>query len=1555
MKTAVTLSVGLLALLSAAVGSDFDVSSIGAPPDTVRELTTWTPWVVLHADEGNAGAETVQVQLRIGSSYLEQTSAVLSPGTYHQVSFPTGWVAGPVGTSPARCSLLVQDSIPDNDTLSRNVLVLARLVDFAVSGLTVAPSPVELGEDVMVSVVAYAQAYNPATETVAVRLQIGTSYDDTVRVELDPGEYATFAFPAWQADTLGTIEATCSLVGPDSSALNDTARAWVTVLPPPDIEVVSIQSPPDTVRQLEWWSPTVVLHAAQENAGPEQVSAQMRVGANYFQTVTVTLYPGQYQSVTFAPTWQAESVGSVVARCSLVTQDANPANDTLSEVIAVLARPKDFVASSMTVSPPVVEIGEEATASVTIHALEYNPWPETVAVWLRIGAGYDDTARIWLNPGQYYTLNFPPWQADTVGVMDVSFVLLGQDSVPANDTLRGAVTVIPPPDIEVVSIQSPPDTVRQLDWWMPTVLLHAAAENAGSEAVVVQLRIGPSYQAQASTVLYPGQYQSVTFTPPWQAESVGSVVARCSLVTQDGNPANDTLSKGVAVLARPKDFAAMNMTVAPPMVEIGDEATVTVLIHALEYNPWPETVAVRLRIGTGYEDTVSVWLNPGQYYTSSFPSWQADTVGVLDVSLALLGQDSVPANDTLRGTVTVVPHPDFDVASIFLPPDTVRELMTWMPSAMLHAAPENAWPEMVYARMSIGPNYVGTASAWLSPGQSLAVTFTPAWTADSAGLAVARCSLLTQDANPANDTLSRQVTILAARRDFAVSSLVLPSILRQGDNFVPTATVHADAGNPRPEQVLARLETVPAYDDTVSIWVAPGQYSTVSFDSWPADSLGTFTFGCELLVSDSVPDNDTLSLDVTVLARLEDFSVNGIYTNPPVIHQGETVYPAASVQAQGFNPQPKTISVWLRIGTGYNDTVSVALYPGQSATLSFDSWLADILGNVEAQCALLATDSMPYDDTARTWLTVLPPGSDFSVQSITAPQDTVLLNASVAPVALIHAAEGNQAESTLVRMRIGTTYDDTVTAVIQAGQSQQVTFPVWHAEQTGSFSVRCSLLTPDNDTTNNAGSRWVTVKAPTFDFAVLSITSPPDTVLVDSFFTPAALVRAAVANQSETALVRMTIGTTYADTVVAVIPAGETLEVPFSAWQAHQTGSFTARCSLLTQDTDTSNGAVAKYVRVTEPGGSAPDTWTRLYGAGQSAAARALTRTSDGGYILCGWRNHDGLQIPDMYVVKTDSEGICAWERTVGTGDESQEAYAILQTATGSFVVAGWRANTSIVLGLDSTGNTLWQKDMFAGDTCIDYGYSSDFVPTDDGGFAAVSVISAYYLQGIGSNKEGMVLTKLDSIGNRQWRVLFQGEVSQTSPAGLRQCHDGGYVICCNRDTSGVWLVRTDPSGATAWMHTYPTAHAYTAFAVRQGPDRGFVITGMGANDTSEFGRSNMCLMRTDSLGNLVWRRDYGYAGFDVGYCVEAAEDGGYIVCGYTQSSTTFEEYAYIVKVDVLGVQQWSATYGGPLSNDARAIIPVGNGDWVVCGQGFHSPTTETYAAYLRKLRPSWK
>lgn len=104
--------------------------------------------------------------------------------------------------------------------------------------------------------------------------------------------------------------------------------------------------------------------------------------------------------------------------------------------------------------------------------------------------------------------------------------------------------------------------------------------------------------------------------------------------------------------------------------------------------------------------------------------------------------------------------------------------------------------------------------------------------------------------------------------------------------------------------------------------------------------------------------------------------------------------------------------------------------------------------------------------------------------------------------------------------------------------------------------------------------------------------------------------------------------------------------------------------------------------------------WDHSYGANYQDIGYSVQQTTDGGYILTGWKGYhfeynyygDFEFPPDLYLIKTTANGSVVWEKTYGNG---YVGYSVSQTSDGGYIVVGTAKNNAAlyVIKTDESGN----------------------------------------------------------------------------------------------------------------------------------------------------------------------------------------------------------------------------------------------------------------------------
>ena len=233
---------------------------------------------------------------------------------------------------------------------------------------------------------------------------------------------------------------------------------------------------------------------------------------------------------------------------------------------------------------------------------------------------------------------------------------------------------------------------------------------------------------------------------------------------------------------------------------------------------------------------------------------------------------------------------------------------------------------------------------------------------------------------------------------------------------------------------------------------------------------------------------------------------------------------------------------------------------------------------------------------------------------------------------------------------------------------------------------------------------------------------------------------------------------------------------------------------------------------------------------------------------------------------------------------------------------------------------------------------ASSVTQAQDGGYIIAGNIDSY--EGAG------FLIKTDVKGNEQWNKIFKGEKERHSGdwgknqvSSVKQTSDNGYILAgsvleghtimyeSERPDYGVWLIKTDANGNELWNKTFGGKGEEGAYSVQKANDGGYIIAGYTESYGS--GDDDAWLIKTDANGNEQWNKTFGGIGFDQIYSGEQTLDSGYILAGVTKSYGG--NRAWLIKTDEKGNEQWNQVFGKG-SGDAYSAQQTIDGGYILTG-----------------------
>lgn len=288
------------------------------------------------------------------------------------------------------------------------------------------------------------------------------------------------------------------------------------------------------------------------------------------------------------------------------------------------------------------------------------------------------------------------------------------------------------------------------------------------------------------------------------------------------------------------------------------------------------------------------------------------------------------------------------------------------------------------------------------------------------------------------------------------------------------------------------------------------------------------------------------------------------------------------------------------------------------------------------------------------------------------------------------------------------------------------------------------------------------------------------------------------------------------------------------------------------------------------------------------------------------------------------------WTRVYG-GPAFDAGTTIKKTSDGGFIVAGSTesfgsgGSDAWLVKLNGDGTMAWSR-VFGG-AGDDHAGAVD--QTHDGGYIFAGLSKSF-----GNGSEDVWLLKTDASGDSLWDKVFGGP-EDDRPHSVRAVSDGGFIIAggtgnWTASNQDAWLIRTDSIGNVIWDETYGGAGNEKAYYAQQTSDGGFVLAGY----TNSFGSGSydMWILKTNATGDSLWSATFGGAAFDNAYNMKQTADGGYVLAGYTRSFGSGGQDVWLVKTDEYGVQEWSKIFGQSGDEVTYGVHQTARGNYILAG-----------------------
>lgn len=259
--------------------------------------------------------------------------------------------------------------------------------------------------------------------------------------------------------------------------------------------------------------------------------------------------------------------------------------------------------------------------------------------------------------------------------------------------------------------------------------------------------------------------------------------------------------------------------------------------------------------------------------------------------------------------------------------------------------------------------------------------------------------------------------------------------------------------------------------------------------------------------------------------------------------------------------------------------------------------------------------------------------------------------------------------------------------------------------------------------------------------------------------------------------------------------------------------------------------------------------WYKYYnqGQGEGHAYKIIPFADSLSYLVIGTVAPSPTQQFEASVIKVDTSGNIIWSYTYGTNGNNEFFTAGLRATDGGFVLCGYRnGNDVLVVRIDSIGNLLWSK-TYGGNG---QDYAQDIVLHPGGGF----IISGSTWSFGGS----AFLLRLNQAGDTIWSKTYGGPANSEFARATCMVSNGTFVTGCGTasfsSSMDAWLFGVDSSGQLLWSRGYGGTGWEEVFAMTETND-GLAFAARD-NSTSMLGY-NSWIVRTDVYGNGLTCGEY--------------------------------------------------------------------------------------------------
>ena len=326
--------------------------------------------------------------------------------------------------------------------------------------------------------------------------------------------------------------------------------------------------------------------------------------------------------------------------------------------------------------------------------------------------------------------------------------------------------------------------------------------------------------------------------------------------------------------------------------------------------------------------------------------------------------------------------------------------------------------------------------------------------------------------------------------------------------------------------------------------------------------------------------------------------------------------------------------------------------------------------------------------------------------------------------------------------------------------------------------------------------------------------------------------------------------------------------------------------------------------------------WTKYFGTPDVDFGLYMNLADSFDLILVGLTATLGPLEQEILVIKVDSAGQELWRKNYG-GPGNQSCKFVEKTSDGMYILCGsttdaWGTNDVYVLKLDANGDKVWDTAY----TAVDNDYGMKIIES-----GPLNYVLSSDTRSIGNGGYDVQLLGLNNSGAMNFANVH-GNSFQNGCQGVMQTSSGVNVVYGETEIAtfslfDFFFYMFDEMGGFLREKVFGGAGTDALFDVVETPNGDLMGCGYSNSFSNGVQPLNLAVVRTDSIGNLLFVKEFGGNGIDIGYSITPALGGGYYVAG---RRTNADEDFYLLHIDESGLT--SISENDYISDESMVMLP---------------------------------